>query len=118
MKPPAVCATTQVNIDGSWRGRCPPMTHRVGSSAGSAPIPVPAGLMKSADIALYRAKAQGRNRALTYSPAMRREIEKRVSLGAELREGLARNQIVPFYQPKICLKTGRIVGFEALARWE
>jgi diguanylate cyclase (GGDEF)-like protein/PAS domain S-box-containing protein len=78
----------------------------------------PAGLMKSADIALYRAKAQGRNRVLTYSPAMRREIEKRVSLGAELREGLARNQIAPFYQPKICLSTGRIVGFEALARWE
>ncbi|MGF9763437.1 EAL domain-containing protein [Microvirga sp. 0TCS3.31] len=78
----------------------------------------PAGLMKSADIALYRAKAQGRNRVLPYSPAMRREIEKRVSLGAELREGLARNQIAPFYQPKICLATGRIVGFEALARWE
>jgi EAL domain-containing protein (putative c-di-GMP-specific phosphodiesterase class I) len=78
----------------------------------------PAGLMKSADIALYRAKAQGRNRVLTYSPAMRREIEKRVSLGAELREGLARNQIAPFYQPKICLSTGRIVGFEALARWK
>ncbi len=78
----------------------------------------PAGLMKSADIALYRAKAQGRNRVLTYSPAMRREIEKRVSLGAELREGLARNQIVPFYQPKICLASGRIMGFEALARWE
>ncbi|MBF9195781.1 bifunctional diguanylate cyclase/phosphodiesterase [Microvirga terrestris] len=78
----------------------------------------PAGLMKSADIALYRAKAQGRNRVLTYSPAMRREIEKRVSLGTELREGLARNQITPYYQPKICLATGRIVGFEALARWE
>jgi len=78
----------------------------------------PAGLMKSADIALYRAKAQGRNRVLTYSPVMRREIEKRVSLGAELREGLTRNQIAPYYQPKICLATGRIVGFEALARWE
>ncbi|WP_052003433.1 EAL domain-containing protein [Microvirga sp. BSC39] len=78
----------------------------------------PAGLMKSADIALYRAKAQGRNRVLTYSPAMRREIEKRVSLGAELREGLARNQITPYYQPKICLASGQLVGFEALARWE
>ncbi|MBB3019268.1 diguanylate cyclase (GGDEF)-like protein/PAS domain S-box-containing protein [Microvirga lupini] len=92
------------------------------ASIGVAAFPehdlAPTGLMKSADIALYRAKAQGRNRVLTYSPAMRREIEKRVTLGADLREGLARNQITPFYQPKICLATGQIVGFEALARWE
>ncbi len=77
-----------------------------------------AELMKSADIALYRAKAQGRNRVLTYSPVMRREIEKRVSLGAEIREALARSEIVPFYQPKVCLATGQVIGFEALARWK
>jgi EAL domain-containing protein (putative c-di-GMP-specific phosphodiesterase class I) len=72
--------------------------------------------MKSADIALYRAKAQGRNRVLTYSPVMRREIEERVSLGTQVRKALSKNQMVPYYQPKISLSNGRIIGFEALAR--
>jgi EAL domain-containing protein (putative c-di-GMP-specific phosphodiesterase class I) len=72
--------------------------------------------MKNADIALYRAKAQGRNCVLTYSPVMRREIEERVSLGSQVREALARDQMVPFYQPKVSLSTGKIIGFEALAR--
>ena len=49
---------------------------------------------------------------------MRHWIEKPVSLGTELREGLARNQIAPFYEPKICLATRRIIRFEAMARSE
>jgi diguanylate cyclase (GGDEF)-like protein len=77
----------------------------------------PAELMKDADIALYRAKADGRNCVVTYSPEMRAATEQRIALRKEMREAISRDQISPFYQPKVCLSTGAIVGFEVLARW-
>lgn len=77
-----------------------------------------AELMKDADIALYRAKAEGRGRAVTYSATMRVAAEQRLALVKEVREALRRKEFMPFYQPKVCLSTRRIVGLEALARWQ
>lgn len=74
-------------------------------------------LLKSADIALYRAKAEGRNRFVTYTPVLRAAVEERIALVEDVRRGLRAREIVPYYQPKVCLASGRIVGFEALARW-
>jgi diguanylate cyclase (GGDEF)-like protein/PAS domain S-box-containing protein len=77
----------------------------------------PAELMKDADIALYRSKAAGRNRATMYAPEMRAVATQRITLRREMREALSQDQIVPYYQPQVCLATGAVVGFEALARW-
>ncbi|AWM86790.1 EAL domain-containing protein [Microvirga sp. 17 mud 1-3] len=91
------------------------------ASIGVAAFPehdaTPADLLKDADIALFEAKAQGRSRVVTYCPTLRSAVEQRVSLLEEVREILPKGQIVPFYQPKICLSSGAIIGFEVLARW-
>ena len=74
-------------------------------------------LLKSADIALYRAKAEGRNRLVVYDSSLRTKLEQRLALVEDLRRGLSNGELLPYYQPKVSLATGRIVGFEALARW-
>ena len=74
-------------------------------------------LLKSADIALYAAKASGSHSARTFESAMRLELQARSSMLSLAKAALRENTIQPYYQPKVDLLSGRIVGFEALARW-
>lgn len=92
-------------------------TVSIGLAAFPAHHRDPVELMMDADIALYRAKEQGRCRAVVYTSAARDTIEHRVTIAREVREGLSAQQFRPDYQPKVSLTTGQIVGFEALARW-
>ncbi|MHB9878788.1 bifunctional diguanylate cyclase/phosphodiesterase [Pacificimonas sp. ICDLI1SI03] len=74
-------------------------------------------LLKSADLALYAAKAEGTGNTRRFTPSMRETAEREKRMRINARDALLGEQLIPYYQPKICLRTGRIVGFEALLRW-
>lgn len=74
-------------------------------------------LMKNADMALYAAKAAGRGTLRLYSGEMRLDLQKRSSMLRVARDALKRGRVRPYYQPKVDLRTGHAVGFEALMRW-
>jgi diguanylate cyclase (GGDEF)-like protein len=74
-------------------------------------------LMKAADLALYRAKANGKNQACFFDATMTRELVRRREIEAELRLALQRDELSIFFQPIVDLETGRIRTFEALVRW-
>lgn len=74
-------------------------------------------LLKNADIALYAAKVQERGGLSIFKPSMRDEMQKRLSKMSLARRALEDDLIVPFYQPKVELISGKLVGFEALLRW-
>jgi EAL domain-containing protein (putative c-di-GMP-specific phosphodiesterase class I) len=67
---------------------------------------------------MYQAKTTGRNRSVVYDPAMRAMAMDRLQLESDLTGALARDEFVLHYQPVIELATDRLVGFEALLRWE
>ena len=74
-------------------------------------------LLSHADVALYRAKAEGRSAYRFFTEAMDAEVRARVTLGAQLRIALGSNQLFLEYQPQVDINTCQIVGLEALVRW-
>jgi diguanylate cyclase (GGDEF)-like protein/PAS domain S-box-containing protein len=74
-------------------------------------------LMKNADIALYEAKAAGGRTLKLFHSTMRDEVRKRGSMLSLARAALSEAKVLPFYQPKVNLRSGVVVGFEALLRW-
>ena len=74
-------------------------------------------LMQNADIAMYRAKEEGKNNLQFYSAAMSRNSFERLALESSLRRALERGDFQLHYQPKINLRSGQIAGLEALLRW-
>ncbi len=75
-------------------------------------------LLKNADTAMYGAKERGKNTFQFYTKSMNASAHKRLSLENDLRRALDRGELVLFYQPKLELATGRILGTEALLRWK
>jgi diguanylate cyclase (GGDEF)-like protein/PAS domain S-box-containing protein len=74
-------------------------------------------LLQRADIAMYRAKEIGRNTYQFFTPQMQTRIDDHLRLEKLLQQALVREEFLMYYQPQVCLQTGRIVGMEALVRW-
>ena len=93
----------------------------VSASIGIAPyapeVDRPEAMLIQADLALYRAKADGRNCYRFHSADLDRDVEERVTITEELRGALDRGELELHYQPQVALATGQIVGMEALMRW-
>ncbi|RYZ70961.1 MAG: EAL domain-containing protein, partial [Lysobacteraceae bacterium] len=75
-------------------------------------------LLRDADAAMYRAKAQGRDRYAVFDEAMREEAMQSLDLEADLRRAINNRDFLPFYQPIRRLEDGAIIGHEALLRWK
>jgi diguanylate cyclase (GGDEF)-like protein/PAS domain S-box-containing protein len=78
----------------------------------------PEALLRDADAAMYRAKDLGRARLELFDESMRRRAAERLEIADELARALETDQIVVHYQPCVSLRTGRVTGVEALARWD
>ena len=77
-----------------------------------------AGMLKKADLALYRAKALGRDRLVVFAPEMQSQAEERLATLRDVQAGIIRAEFVMHYQPIVELATDRVCAFEALIRWE
>jgi diguanylate cyclase (GGDEF)-like protein/PAS domain S-box-containing protein len=75
-------------------------------------------LLRDADTAMYRAKDNGRARCEIFDEGMRLRASERLEVQNDLRRALQGHEVLPWYQPVVDLRSGRVVGCEALARWE
>lgn len=78
----------------------------------------PDELLRNADIAMYNAKRLGKNTWSSYEAKMHQTLQRRIDLEKDLQQALRSERLEVVYQPFFCLQTDRLVGFEALCRWE
>jgi len=77
-----------------------------------------ADLLRNSDVAMYSVKSQGRNSASVYSPQLAGRGREKLELESALHKAIERNELVLHYQPKIDVRAARMVGAEALMRWQ
>ena len=89
-----------------------------GPQPGSAPDAAFTAMLHAADTAMYHAKRKGRNRYFWFEVSMENDMRARRELEAGIRLGIPLGEFVPYYEQQIDLKTGKLTGFEMLARWK
>jgi diguanylate cyclase (GGDEF)-like protein/PAS domain S-box-containing protein len=102
----------------SLRGRELFVTASIGITVGDGNGKRSADLLRDADLAMYRAKHSGKARYAIFEEAMNAQALERLELEHGLRRAVERNEFVVHYQPEVSLATRKIVGFEALVRWQ
>jgi EAL domain-containing protein (putative c-di-GMP-specific phosphodiesterase class I) len=90
----------------------------IGIALSNSAYENPDDMLRDADTAMYRAKALGKARYEVFDADMRASLVARLQLETDLRHALERGEFQNFYQPIVALESGRIVGFEALLRWQ
>ncbi len=95
-----------ISVSGSLGLACSPLHGRD-----------PETLMKHAGLALHKAKANGKNQVQVFTETLHAEANYKLFVENNLRRALVQNELEVFYQPKLCLRTGRLQGLEALLRW-
>ena len=90
----------------------------IGITLGASEYERPEQILRDADTAMYRAKAQGRGRSEIFDADMRSEVVARLQLENDLRRAIDRHELRLFFQPIVRLGTREAAGFEALVRWQ
>ncbi|MDQ1657389.1 MAG: hypothetical protein QOD41_2472 [Cryptosporangiaceae bacterium] len=88
------------------------------SFSGDSADPDPDSVLRDADVAMYRAKQRGYGRVEVFGEALRVAVERRLTVQAELRTAIDTDELRVHYQPVVDTAQGRVLGFEALARWQ
>lgn len=90
----------------------------IGIALSNTAYEEPEDMLRDADTAMYRAKSLGKARFEVFDADMRASVIARLQLETDMRRALERNEFRNFYQPIVALDSGRVVGFEALMRWQ
>lgn len=94
------------------------LNFSIGIVLGTAEYDLPEKLLRNADLAMYQAKALGKDQYQIYNQQMHQRAVERLQLEIDLRQAIKNNEFILHYQPIVCLKTGYISGFESLIRWQ
>jgi diguanylate cyclase (GGDEF)-like protein/PAS domain S-box-containing protein len=94
------------------------ITTSIGISIYPGDAEDPTGLVKKADVAMYHAKAMGKNNSQYYTPALDRDALRKLGLENSMRKALERGEFRVYFQPKVDTSTGKMTSLEALLRWQ
>ncbi|MBW4691182.1 MAG: EAL domain-containing protein [Lyngbya sp. HA4199-MV5] len=93
------------------------ITVSIGVAIGHGEYSQPEHILRDADMAMYRAKASGKEPYQIFDPTLHQDALKRLQLEIDLRKAIQQQELIVHYQPIVAIATGKIVGLEALVRW-